>query len=96
MALDDMRIVDANVVLRVTPNDDGKSIQRKTFPGVWTMSDMQGSFQRPTWITSRTWLTIIIIAWPEFRKDLLTTHDHSATDPVAKIDVECWLVVSGL
>ena len=48
MVIDDMRIVDANVALRVTPDKDGKFIQRKTFPGVRTMFDMKSGPPRST------------------------------------------------
>lgn len=44
MMFDEMRIVDANIILRIMPDQDGKFIQRKTFASLRTMLDMQSSF----------------------------------------------------
>jgi hypothetical protein len=44
MLIDDMRIVDTNIILRVTPDQDGKLIQSKTFPSLWAMLELQSSF----------------------------------------------------
>jgi hypothetical protein len=46
MVADDVWIVDANIALRVAPDQDGKSIQGEAFPGMRTMPDVQSSVPR--------------------------------------------------